>query len=84
MGLIIKNLQLSIEEYFKNGCLNYNNLITLMEGIYRQATINHEPAFVRRIEDIVGQLFKAMQAQDEILFIDVIEYDLIPVLNWRP
>lgn len=82
--LIVKNLQLSIEQYFKVGRVNYNSVIDVVEEIYRLSTINHDGSFIRRIEEIIAQLGKAMQCQDEIMFIDAIEYELIPALNWRP
>lgn len=82
--LIVKNLQLSIEHYFKNGIVNYNNVINVLEEVYRTATMGQDPSFMKRMEDIIAQLGSAMQIQDEILFIDVIEYELIPALNWRP
>ena len=53
--LMVKNLQHSIDAYFREGRLNYNNGIVVLEEIYRLSTMNHDPSFIRRIEDIIVQ-----------------------------
>lgn len=82
--ILVRNLQLFIDQYFTECTMDYNRVIDVVEEIYHLVSTGDNLSFCKRIEQIIASLGNAMELRDEVKFIDTIEYELIPSLNqWR-